>query len=68
MENEQWGHCRTCRFFGSPARVPLGSEEARCTNAQLSKFQLTIFGSNGCTAWELRQGLNKQAEMQPAAL
>ena len=67
MNNGHWGHCRTCRYFGSPARVPLGSEEARCTHSELSKFQLTVFGANGCNDWDLRPGLSEQVEEQPSA-
>jgi hypothetical protein len=67
MEDGQWGHCRTCRYFGSPARVPLDSEEARCAHAELERFALTVFGANGCKGWELRPGLSEQAEHQPGA-
>ena len=65
MEDKHWGHCRSCKFFGSPARVPLGSEEAHCEQPELAKFQLTVYGSNGCNAWELRLGLPEQIEEQP---
>lgn len=68
MEEKNWGHCRSCRFFGSPAHVPLGSEEARCKQPNLSKFELTVYGSNGCNAWELRPGLSPQIERQQPAL
>jgi len=61
----RWGHCRSCRFFGSPARVPFGTEEALCKQPALAKFELTIFGSNGCNGWELRPGLSPQVENQP---
>jgi len=57
--DHQWGHCRSCKFFGSPARVPLGGEEARCTQPELSKYQLTVFGANGCNEWEMRPGLSE---------
>jgi hypothetical protein len=67
MVNAKWGHCRTCRFFGSPARVPLEAEEARCLHKKLAKFELTVFGASGCSGWELRSGLAKQAEQQPSA-
>jgi hypothetical protein len=60
----RWGHCRTCRFFGSPARVPLGTEEARCKQPELSRLELTIFGANGCNAWDVRPGLSPQIEEQ----
>jgi hypothetical protein len=60
----KWGHCRTCKYFGSPAHVPLGTEEALCEQAELSKFKLTVFGSNGCNGWELRAGLSPTVEQQ----
>jgi hypothetical protein len=41
--------------------VPLDSEEARCAHSELSKFELTVFGANGCNVWELRSGLAQQA-------
>jgi len=65
MANKQWGHCRNCRFFASPAKVPALSEEARCMQPQLSQFELTVFGANGCNGWELRPGLTAEAE-QPS--
>ena len=65
MEEKHWGHCRSCKFFGSPARVPLGGEEARCQQPKLVKFELTVYGSNGCNAWELRPGLSKKIEEAP---
>lgn len=67
MDDGRWGHCRSCRFFSSPARVPLDSEEARCANPELSKFELTVFGANGCNEWELRAGLGREVEEQPPA-
>jgi len=65
MADGRWGHCRTCRFFGSPAHLPLGTEEARCKQPELSKFELTVFGANGCNAWDLRAGLPAQIEDRP---
>jgi hypothetical protein len=62
MEDGKWGHCRSCKHFGSPARVPLGSEEARCAQPELERFALTVYGSNGCNAWQLRPGLSEQIE------
>lgn len=62
MTNAKWGHCRNCRFFGSPAKAPLGTEEARCGHPELSTFELTIFGANGCNGWELRPGLPQDVE------
>jgi hypothetical protein len=47
--------------------VPLDSEEARCANPELSKFELTVFGANGCNEWELRAGLGREVEEQPPA-
>jgi hypothetical protein len=58
----RWGHCRSCRYFGSPAHVPLGTEEALCKQPELSKFELTIFGASGCNGWELRPGLPPEIE------
>jgi hypothetical protein len=62
MENSKWGHCMNCRYFGSPADVPLASEEAYCGQPQLSRFRLTIFGTNGCNAFDLRPGLPRAVE------
>jgi hypothetical protein len=64
QDDKKWGHCRNCRFFASPARVPFGSEEARCEQPTLSKFRLTVYGSCGCNAWELRMGLPETVEEQ----
>lgn len=67
MADGKWGHCRTCRFFGSPAAVPLASEEARCMHKELSKFELEVFGASGCNGWELRPGVSEEVEEQPSA-
>ncbi|HXJ19987.1 MAG TPA: hypothetical protein VMT03_07105 [Polyangia bacterium] len=45
--------------------MPFGTEEALCKQPALAKFELTIFGSNGCNGWELRPGLSPQVENQP---
>lgn len=58
MSDETWGHCKTCKHFGSPARRPLGAEEARCNAPALKPFALRVYGSNGCNQWELREGLS----------
>lgn len=65
MENKQWGHCMHCKYFGSPAELPLASEEAYCKQPNLSRYQLTVFGTNGCTAFELRRGLSSEVEHRP---
>ena len=57
MHNGNWGHCKTCKHFGSPAARPLGAEEASCQEPTLVKFQLRVYGSNGCNHWELRAGI-----------
>lgn len=49
-----WGHCKNCRHFGSPAAQPLGAEEARCRQPILTRFELRVYGSNGCNAYETR--------------
>lgn len=67
MADGVWGHCRSCKFFGSPAHAPLGSEEARCMHAVLSQYELIVFGASGCNGWELRPGLSPQIEEQPSA-
>ena len=62
MSESNWGHCQHCRFFGSPARVPLGEEEASCEQPELATFHLLVFGASGCNAFELRPGLIESAE------
>ncbi len=62
MANGQWGHCQHCRYFASPARVPLVEEEARCAQPTLAKFELLVFGANGCNGFELRPGLAETIE------
>ncbi|MBN1205390.1 MAG: hypothetical protein JXB05_10745 [Myxococcaceae bacterium] len=62
MTDRNWGHCQHCRYFASPARIPVGSEEARCLQPELSRFELKVFGSCGCRAFELRAGLAKELE------
>lgn len=62
MANQQWGHCKHCKYFGSPAKQPLGEEEARCQEPTLSRFELLVFGASGCNAFELRQGVAETTE------
>lgn len=61
-DNHQWGHCEHCKYFASPALVPVGSEEAKCMHRALSKFNLLVFGASGCSAFELRPGLPESVE------
>ena len=65
MENHKWGHCMHCRYFASPAELPLASEEAFCHQPELSRFRLMVFGTNGCSAFELRPGLPTDVEYRP---
>jgi hypothetical protein len=62
MMNGSWGHCKNCKYFASPADVPLGDEEARCLQPELSKYSLTVFGSCGCHGFDLRSGLPASVE------
>lgn len=57
-----WGHCEHCNFFASPAIVPVGSEEAKCTHPVLAKYQLQVFGAGGCSGFEVRAGLPETVE------
>ncbi len=63
MSDQPWGHCKHCKYFGSPAAQPLEAEESRCLHPALSKFELRVYGSNGCNGFELRPGLTPQVEM-----
>jgi len=67
MPDDQWGHCQHCKHFGSPARAPLGNEEAACGQPQLARHKLVVFGASGCTLFELRAGLSPQVEEQAYA-
>jgi hypothetical protein len=62
MSDRAWGHCQHCKYFGSPARVPLQDEEATCQQPELSKYQLLVFGASGCNGFELRPGLAESEE------
>ena len=64
----QWGHCKNCRHFASPAARPLGSEEAACQHPSLSKFHLTVYGSCGCNGFDVRPGLPDVVERAPLSL
>jgi hypothetical protein len=68
VEEENWGHCKTCKFFASPAHVPLGSEEARCAQPTFARFALTVYGSCGCNAWAQRPGMPKEGQEQQRGL
>jgi hypothetical protein len=66
MSADNWGHCKNCSHFASPARLPLEDEEARCEHPELAKFSLTVFGACGCTGFDLRAGFSPYTE-QPSA-
>jgi hypothetical protein len=54
---EGWGHCMHCKHFDSPAQLPLATEEANCQHDVLRTFKLRVFGTNGCSGFELRAGI-----------
>lgn len=60
MADHQWGHCEHCKFFASPAPVPLDAEEAECKHPILSKYGLHVFGASGCNGFQLRPGLSQK--------
>ena len=62
MPDDKWGHCQHCKYFASPAVVPLEEEEARCLQPVLSKFALLVFGACGCNSFELRAGTDVKTE------
>jgi len=62
MADDQWGHCQHCKHFGSPARAPLGTEEANCNQPELAEHKLSVFGACGCTLFELRAGVAPEVE------
>lgn len=64
MADRVWGHCQSCRYFGSPARQPLEDEEAACMQPTLSRYQLHVFGASGCNAFELRPGVTDEREQR----
>jgi hypothetical protein len=40
MMNGTWGHCKNCKYFASPADIPLGDEEARgVRRVRLQRFR-----------------------------
>lgn len=63
--NSNWGHCSRCKHFDSPAKMPLPGEEASCKEPTLSKFQLRVFGTCGCSQFSLRAGLPATPEAPP---
>lgn len=67
MSNDasRWGHCMHCEHFGSPAELPLATEEAYCQHPELSRFRLTVFGTNGCVGFQLRHGYSPTVEEPP---
>ena len=63
-----WGHCKNCAHFASPAARPLVNEEAACRQPSLARFKLVVFGACGCNAFEVRPGLPDVVERAPLAL
>ena len=62
MTDRTWGHCQNCKYFASPSHRPVASEEARCLQPELARFELKVFGASGCKAFELRPGLSREVE------
>lgn len=62
MKDSNWGHCNHCKHFGSPARSPLGGEEAACRHPTLGKHRLLVFGAGGCDLFTLRAGMTPEVE------
>ena len=62
MGDKNWGHCNHCKFFESPARAPLGGEEARCLHPVMGKHDLRVFGACGCDLFDLRPGFSSDVE------
>jgi hypothetical protein len=62
MTNGRWGHCKHCKHFDSPARIPVDQEEAQCRQALLSKHELRTFGASGGNLYQLRKGLSERVE------
>lgn len=65
MANGTWGHCKHCKYFGSPAQTPLINEEAPCEQPELAQYRLIVFGASGCNGFELRAGVT--AGLEPEA-
>lgn len=57
MSESSWGHCNHCKSFESPARMPLGTEEAACGHPELRRHSLRVFGASGCNLFSVRPGL-----------
>jgi hypothetical protein len=57
-----WGHCMHCKHFDSPAQLPLAMEEASCQHPALEPYQLRVFGTSGCSGFELREGISYSSE------
>ena len=55
--DRNWGHCKDCRYFASPASAPLEYEEAACQEPSFAKSELRVFGASGCNRFELRRGV-----------
>jgi len=62
MVDHQWGHCKHCKHFSSPARRPLDNEEAACREPTLAEYELRVFGAAGCNHFELRAGIAASTE------
>ncbi len=55
MADQDWGNCKTCRYFGTRHPNPEDGEVANCMQPDLSDFDLKVSGMSGCNAFELRQ-------------
>ena len=63
-----WGHCKNCQHFASPAALPLDTEEAACRQPSLAHFSLKVFGACGCNGFEVRAGLPSSIEQPPQSV
>jgi hypothetical protein len=54
MADNNQGHCKGCRYFGTHHSNPGDDEVAPCHQPHLEDFDLSVSGASGCNAYEAR--------------
>lgn len=66
MADKDWGKCKGCRFFDLHHAGADEASVAKCTQPELSDFDLQVSADSGCNAFEARVGLSEQVTLDMA--
>jgi hypothetical protein len=65
-DNNNWGNCKGCRYFGTHHAQPDDTDVAQCMQPKLREFDLQVSGISGCGEFEARAELSGGVYEEPA--